>query len=147
MRNFIITHWEHFWRTDTTHWWLHRSAVVAGADSPQHSLFTWTLHKSPLQQAYNISILWRRLRRACANVQTQKNLRFTFYASTSAEISQHQSVVATTCAFILTSVGRWQSNHSRILATLARIEPAWQRYLNMVPTELSRRPKINFNSY
>ena len=29
-----------FWRIDTTHWWLHRCAVVASAKSPKHSLFT-----------------------------------------------------------------------------------------------------------
>ena len=39
MSNFIATHREHCWRIGTTHWWLHRCVMVAGADSPQHLLF------------------------------------------------------------------------------------------------------------
>ena len=39
LRNFITTHREHCWRIGTTYWWLHRCAMVAGADSPQHLLF------------------------------------------------------------------------------------------------------------
>ena len=75
LRNFITTHWEHFWHIDTTHWWLHRCPVVCW----------WRLTTEIAVHINGTQIaIWThtwcfvtvtRLRWACANVQTRQSLR------------------------------------------------------------------------